>query len=95
MIVFQIDIKHFSIFIEERDSPVAGHPYTPRAFSVASERMKSVARDIHIVKGFGLVEDKQDSLDTTTDARTDATHVTLFVEALQAPVFDALDHDLL
>ncbi len=82
MIVFQINIKYSTILENKRDPPVSGHPNAPRAFSFTRKLAKSEAGNIHILKGFGLSEDKQNSLDTTTHIRTDAASVSSLIEAL-------------
>ena len=57
--------------------------------------MKSVAGNIDFMEGLGLVEDKEDSLDTATNVSADATFVPSHVKAFESSMLDAYDYDLL
>lgn len=82
MIVFQINIKLIPICVNERNSPIASYSNAPRAFSVASETMESITRNVQIIKGFCLIENKQNPIDAVAHVRTDAALVSSLVELL-------------
>ena len=91
MIINKFDIIRGTILETKNDPPVCPNRNAPKAFHIADKGMQLVIRQVHIHRLVGGFEKRKKFLKTWNKVRPNSAPVTLFVQSLEALVFETFD----
>lgn len=95
MVIKIIDIQGVALFKPEDHPPVGSNRYRPRAFRLAFERMKPLARHVHITDNGGGVKPCESVAKLDCVFVDHAARIVVLIKAFQSFVADRPDHALL
>lgn len=92
MIVFVIDIHDVWAFEPKRHSPVRSNRYRPCPRSIADKGMQAQSGKVHVRRDLGSIEQSQNVPEFLHVLRVEPSRIIIFIQTLQAPMTEALDH---
>ncbi len=88
--IHKIDIKRVAILESKNNPPIAGYGDAPKAFQVAAQRVKPVARQIEIARLPCLIEMRQHVTDAPDLIGSYPARIVALEQAFQSPVAKCL-----
>lgn len=95
VIVHVIDQDGVPILEGKNQSPVPADPYREVSLQGSMEWVQFPSRDVHIVRGLGVLQAGQDSGDLGSMVRLNSGLAPRFVESVQALVAETFNHTAL
>ena len=94
MVIDQFNLKSVRAFKTKDNAPIGTHRDRPKALQVASERVQSLAGQIHRLRGLGRIKAGENILNPVQQIRTYLARVAALIQAFQASVLKAFNHDV-
>src|ERR1700730_13175355 len=92
MVIDQLNVKGMIPLKTENDAPIGPYRHGPQPPQVAFEWVQAVAGEIQGLRRCGRIENREDSLNRIQEVGADPTSVATFIEAFQASMLEALNH---
>jgi hypothetical protein len=92
MVIDQLNVKGIIPLKAENDAPIGSYRHGPQPPQVAFEWVQAVAGEIQSFRRCGGIENRENSLNRIQEVGADPTSVAAFIEAFQASMLKALNH---
>jgi len=92
MVIDQLNVKGMIPLKAENDAPIGPYRHGPQPPQVAFEWVQAVAGEIQSLRRCGGIENREDSLNRIQEVGADPTSVAAFIEAFQASMLKAPNH---
>src|SRR5882757_3185693 len=92
MVIDQLNVKGIIPLKAENDAPIGPNRHGPQPPQVAFEWVQAVAGEIQSLRRCGGIENREDSLNRIQEVGADPTSVAAFIEAFQASMLKAPNH---
>ena len=92
VIVDQFNVKSIIPCKAENDAPIGPHRHRPQPLQITLQRMQAIARKIQGLRRRGRIENRKDAFDSFQQVGAYPASVAAFLEAFQAPMLEAPNH---
>jgi hypothetical protein len=95
VVIDKFNVKGIIPFKAKNDAPISPYRHCPQPLHFAFKRVQSIARDIQSLRRRGGIENRKNSFDRLQKVWSYPAPIAAFIEAFQASMFKAPDHQRL
>jgi hypothetical protein len=95
VVIDKFNVKRIIPFKAKNDAPISLYSHGPQPFQFSFKRVQPIARDIQSLRRRGGIENRKNSFDRFHKVGSYPAPIAAFIEAFQASMFKAPDHQRL